>query len=202
MKFTVRFEKILAFTRPDHVLYDLCCDHGLMGLKALLQNQASEVHFVDQSENALKALRLELRVLPNDLQSKAFVHCMPAEDCVLLDQPSDFIIAGVGIQTCISIISAVFPQGLGQHRLIIAPQQKSQVLRKFLMDRNFRLFDETVTVERQRFREIIVVESEGDTIDLYGHRFRTRTDAESLAFVRHLDQYYAEISKKKSIEVK
>lgn len=200
MTFTLRFEKILSFVRPDHVLYDLCCDHGLMGLRALTDNRSSAVHFVDQSENALKAIRKDLSQLSEDLRSKAFVHCMPAEKCVDLDAPGDFIIAGVGIQTCMAIIAALFPHGLGPHRLILAPQQKSQLLRKFLMNRNYRLFDESVTVERKRFREIIVVESEGEKIDLYGHRFRSRGDTDSIAFVQHLDEYYAKIRQKKTAE--
>jgi tRNA (adenine22-N1)-methyltransferase len=197
MRFTLRFEKILSFVRPHHVLYDLCCDHGLMGLKALVDCKSAKVHFVDQSENALQAIRSELKLLPPDLQSKARVHCMPAERCVNLDEPSDFIIAGVGISTCISIISELFPAGLANHRLILAPQQKSQVLRKFLIEKDFRLVDETVTIERQRFREIIVVEAKGEAIDLYGHRFRSRLDADSKAFVQHLTDYYKVIDAKK-----
>ncbi|RYF50344.1 MAG: methyltransferase domain-containing protein [Cytophagaceae bacterium] len=144
MRLTKRMNAIVGYVRPDSTVFDICCDHGLMGLLALAQRNDSEVVFVDQSERALAAVRESLKDLDPSLAARAKVLCTAAETIVVPESPSDFIIAGVGTHTVISIIDHLFSKDLSTHRLILAPQQKSQPLRRYLQKKGWGLVDEHV----------------------------------------------------------
>jgi len=77
-----RIEAILRYIRPGRPLYDLCCDHGLIGLTALLEKGSSKVYFVDQSLNALRPLQNVLAQKSAEIQARAFVIGSPAEHMV------------------------------------------------------------------------------------------------------------------------
>ncbi|MES2745557.1 MAG: tRNA (adenine(22)-N(1))-methyltransferase TrmK [Bdellovibrionota bacterium] len=160
---STRIDKIVSLIRPGHTVFDMCCDHGLIGFGAL--SKVKEVVFVDQSAKALAPLNEHLKSLDRaDLERiKVFVS---AGELVSIAgyESSDFVIAGVGVTTVASIIASLFPEGLSHHRLILSPQQDSQPLRWYLNDRGFGLVDEYVVKERGRFREILVVEAQGSRI--------------------------------------
>ncbi len=183
-----RFATILSCLRPDHILYDLCCDHGRIGLEAL--PQAKKVCFVDQSEEALRALREAIPLLPAEEQRKTEVICSSAEALSLPDEASDVIIAGVGIQTTIAIIAALVPDDLRNHRLILAPQQASEALREYLRKRGWGLIAERVVEERGRFREVIVIEKSGKEVSAYGESFADQDDPVARRFAKHSARYY------------
>lgn len=141
----------------------MCCDHGLIGFGAL--DKAKDVVFVDQSAKALGPLNEHLKTLDRAIleRIKVFVSAGELVSIAGYDS-SDFVIAGVGVTTVASIVAALFPEGLSNHRLILSPQQDSQPLRWYLSDRGFGLVDEYVVKERGRFREILVVEARGAPI--------------------------------------
>jgi len=99
------------------------------------------------------------------------------------------------VQTTLSILDQIFPQGLGGHRLILAPQQKSLDLRLFLRQRGYKLYDEIVIMEKRRFREILILEQEGEDISSFGEKILERQDPLSQAFKSYLETYYEAIRK-------
>ncbi len=190
-----RIELLSGLARPNHVLFDLCCDHGLIGLHAL--KKAKRVVFVDQSENALMSLESTLSALDPASQAKAEVVAKPAEFIdITAYGPSDFIIAGVGVTTIVSILSALFPSGLGEHQLILSPQQDSLPLRWYLREKNYRLLRELAVEERGRFREILHIASEGQEVE---ENFQSEDDESSRAYKAWLNDYRAKIAKSRGV---
>ena len=189
-----RIEKIASLVRPGHTLFDLCCDHGRIGFAAL--SRAKEVIFVDQSANALRAVHEHCETLEASEQARTQIRVSPGE---LLDLsgfgPSDFVIAGVGVTTIVSIISALFPETLGQNRLILSPQQDSLPLRWYLRDRGFGLVEEHVVLERGRYREMLVIEAKGAEV---GEAFVSEEDEEARAYQRWLEAYRQTIAERKA----
>ncbi len=184
-----RIERLSAFTRPGHVLFDMCCDHGLIGLHAL--SRVSKVVFVDQSENALKALHSAIALLEPSEQCRVEVVAKAAEPIDVSPYKSaDFIIAGVGVTTIVSIISALFPNGLGEHQLILSPQQDSLPLRWYLKEKGYGLLDEIAVEERGRFREILHIGAKGRPIE---EDFQNESDACSRRYKSWLKDYREKI---------
>lgn len=188
---SVRFDKIVSLLRPNHTLYDLCCDHGLIGFAAL--SHASRVVFVDQSPPAIQAVFAGVsRLNPADRARTEILVCPGELVDISSERAADFVIAGVGVTTVASIVSALFPKVLGEHRLILSPHQDSTPLRWFLRDKGFRLQSESVVKERGRYREMIVVESNGDVI---GEVYANSSDELSREYIAWLAAYRVQIEK-------
>lgn len=194
---SARLEAILSLVHGDRPLFDLCCDHGQIGLRALERWSLPHLILVDQSAAVMDVLSKRIAQRGESLQSRITLLRQPAETLHLPEEACDIVIAGVGSSSCISIIEGLFESGIKGHRLILACQQKTQDLRLYLQRRQFMLVDEMVVLENGRFREIIAVGAEGSAISLYGERFRSRPDPISQAFMLYLEQYYAKIWDKK-----
>ncbi len=192
-----RIRKLASYVRPDSVLYDLCCDHGYIGLSAWDSRPLQGLIFVDQSANALRALHAELnsRKLTNDPRIK--VRVCSGESIVLRQQPCDIIVAGVGNRTIVTILDKLCPKGLGQHRWILCPEKNSRELRCYLQDKGYGLVAEDVVMDAGRFREILVVEARGAPIHMMGEGFEQRSEPIFQNFVASLRTWHAGIDKKR-----
>jgi len=192
-----RIRRLASFVRPHSVLYDLCCDHGYIGLSAWDRKPLAGLVFVDQSQNALRAVRTSLvkRSLIDDARIQVINDA--AEKIAIDPRPGDFVIAGVGIRTIVTIISELFPQGLGPHRLIICQEKNSFELRSFLKAKAFGLVAEDVVMEAGRFREIMVLEEKGGPIHLMGEGYVGREDAPVQNFVASIRAWHAAVTKKR-----
>lgn len=193
-----RIRRLAAFVRPHSVLYDLCCDHGYIGLTAWDQKPLAGLIFVDQSPNALRAVHEALRERQLSADPRVQVLTALAEHLQIdKERPSDFVIAGVGIRTIVTIIRELFPDGLGPHRLIICPEKNSLELRSFLQTQRLGLVAEDVVMEADRFREIMVLEAKGGPIHLLGEGYAGREDPHVQNFVASLRAWHAEVTKKR-----
>jgi tRNA (adenine22-N1)-methyltransferase len=199
---SARIEAIVQAVRPGIPLYDLCCDHGLIGRKAHERKGSSPVHFVDQSAAVIQRLRERLTPFADRLGRDFLIWESRAEDLPRPTVPSDFVLAGVGIPCTIRILGALFPDGIGPHRLIIAPQQKTPPLRAYLRDRGFRLLSEEVLLERGRFREILVVAAEGQEIAVQAETYAERADPVAQAFFEHLREDRETIARMKGLKLR
>jgi tRNA (adenine22-N1)-methyltransferase len=118
-------------------LWDICCDHGFVGLGAL-RDQFSEVHFVDQVPHIMDTLRTRLEQYPPKTDCKFSLHVIPAE---LIDQDifGTCLIAGVGGLTIKNILSAlIVNQKLKAQRLLLSPHTDELVLVDFISELSFQ----------------------------------------------------------------
>lgn len=192
-----RIRRLASFVRSHSVLYDLCCDHGYIGFTAWDQKPLAGLVFVDQSPNALRAVHeaLHERQLKDDPRIQVLTGL--AERIQIDSRPSDFVMAGVGIRTIVTIIRELFPKGLGPHRLILCPEKNSLELRSFLQMQSLGLVAEDVVMEAERFREIIVLEEKGGPIHLLGEGYTGRRDPHVQNFVESLRAWHAAVTKKR-----
>lgn len=181
-----RIQRLASYVRPHSVLYDLCCDHGYIGLAAWDQKPLAGLILVDQSAHALRAVQQELsrRGLTGDGRVQAIA--LAAENLLIDTRPSDFIMAGVGTKTIVTIMQNLFPKGLGPHRLILSPEKNSNDLRRYLRDRGMGLVTDDVVMDGRRFREIIVIEAKGIAIPCMGEGFADRDDETVRNFIAAL----------------
>ena len=169
----------------------MCCDHGLIGFAAL--PRVSRVVFVDQSSPAIQTVFDRVARLREADRKRTEILVCPGEVVNIRGERSaDFVIAGVGVTTIASIVAALFPGELGDHRLILSPHQDSTPLRWFLRDKGFRLQSESVVKERGRYREMIVVESQGAEI---GETYANTEDELSREYIAWLEAYRQLIAK-------
>lgn len=141
-----RLQTIYDALLSQEEVWDVCCDHGLVGLKALQDSEIPFVHFVDQVPHIIEALPEE---------EKARYYAVPAEE---LDQSlgGTVVIAGVGAYTILSIVQAWESKGILQaKRLILAPQRDPDLVA--LQPRpGYKLIRIELVDERGRERFILI----------------------------------------------
>lgn len=153
---SARLRAFLDEALPGAPLWDLCCDHGLLGLAALGSGRFPKVHFVDSSEAAMKLLAGRL----SD-ETRAGFHLKPAQE-IGEDLTGSVVIAGVGGLLIWKILQALHERGtLKAQRLILGPHRDEV----WLADRlrlgglpSWNLTKEGRVEERGRSRHLLVAE--------------------------------------------
>ena len=121
------------FMQEGLPVWDICCDHGLLGEYALRTKRFPEVHFVDQVPNILqKTQRRLLRF------SEARFHCV---DATALAEPlnGNVVIAGVGGKKIIQILHSSQRRNLLRAtRMILSPHKDRPLIAMLAQDPNWQ----------------------------------------------------------------
>lgn len=126
-KLSERMLLFLSLGIKDKPFWDICCDHGYVGLGALKSN-FSEVHFVDQVPHIMEKIRLRFEQFPPVSEVKYYFHPISAE-WINIDIFGNFLIAGVGGLTIKNIIEPLIENNkLHDDRLILSPHTDEKVL--------------------------------------------------------------------------
>lgn len=138
---------------PGEPVWDLCCDHGKLGARALSSGQFGRVHFVDSAAHLVERLRSFSK------SDNASFYGMPAQ--AVPDPWSGTVVAtGVGGHTLIEILSA--RQGdLGAKRFVLGPHRDEEKLKQWLssdprFSKNYELKCQFSVRERGRERWLFV----------------------------------------------
>ncbi|MBR6007752.1 MAG: SAM-dependent methyltransferase [Clostridia bacterium] len=140
---------------------DVGTDHGKIGVQLLLSGRCDRVIFSDISAPSLeKAKQL---VITKGVADRA-MFCV-ADGLEGLPQQADcIVIAGMGGLNIRDII--IRGRGLaGNARLVLQPNTEHAGLRRYLSENGFRICDERVAREGDRFYVIICAESGGSRLD-------------------------------------
>lgn len=155
-------QSIYDLLLPGKPVWDLCCDHGYMGLNAYKSGSFTEVYFVDQVEHIIARLkeRFEEEHYRAESPSQAYFLPLRGED---VDRPlkGSVVIAGVGAFTIFKIVQSLHTKGLLQaHRLILCPQRDDQKLKEFFHEeQNFGYTfcnEHGDVLERGRVRKLLI----------------------------------------------
>ena len=144
-------------------VYDLCCDHGRLGLSAL--EKGAYVIFNDRERHLVDKVESNLSNHRPELISRARFQVGDASK-INFPEKSQIIIAGVGNKLMEKIISRITPQQ--QCRLLLGVQRRSVELRSWLHGAGWKLECEKLAVERGRYREILQLSRQGHEIEAIG----------------------------------
>lgn len=162
-KLTKRMKCFIDNAIKDEALWDICCDHGYVGIKALETSQFSEVHFVDQVPHIMQRLESLIkqywRIKP---EHKYTLHLMSGEE-LELDVRGTMLVAGVGGLTIKTIVSTLIEKNkLHARRLLLSPHTDEKVLIQYLDDTDFKkiysVTEKILMPEGKRFRPLYVLD--------------------------------------------
>ena len=112
-----RLHSLYELCLPGLPLWDLCCDHGLLGLWALERGAHTEVIFNDAVAHVLTALPAKIAGRPGR------VVCANAED---ISEPllGNVVLAGIGGEKVVKILQAHARRGgLRAKRIAVCPEK-------------------------------------------------------------------------------
>lgn len=165
-KLSPRLDFLFQALLKKQAVWDLCCDHGLLGLAAWQSQQFTEVHFVDQVPHIMADLerrfwqqfQRQTAELQNSTLAKFYQ--LPAEK---IDIPvyGTLVVAGVGAGTIIKILTELQGrQVLLCDRLVLSPHRDIKAFAQFFAQQEslnqFQLHSEKSIDERGRERQIFI----------------------------------------------
>ena len=149
---------------PYSTVWDCCCDHGLLGMSLLKDRGADQVIFVDVLENMMASLADRLaRDFPQDQYSWQ-VRCDDVKNIAVPDADSQlFIIAGVGPHQTIEFIDSLCASVPDRpFDLLICSVHGNYSVREALINQGYKLKDERIICDKNRFYEAIYVSKSAD----------------------------------------
>jgi len=191
MKLDARLEAVLRFARPGAHLFDVGCDHGKLAIAAAERGISASVTASDINSAPLDAAKANASRAGVSL---AFALCdgIPSRalELVKAGAPVDIVVAGMGGENIINMLSAV-PGEAENLRLILLPHSKQPEVRRFLADSGFFFDEEAVIVEDGKIYQIITAKRGGffpltRLEELLGVRNLTYGRPEVLVLAKHL----------------
>lgn len=155
MKSTPRIRAIIEFVDNASTLYDVCCDHGLIGINALVQKKAERVVFIDVSKPSLDKVSINLNKLSTEslAESTRIVHTDAIGFEFENEQRNCLIIAGIGAHLLVKILDN---KTIENQKLILVPHSHFEVLESYL-DVHSMDFTRSTVVEKNRPYPIYLV---------------------------------------------
>lgn len=155
-----RLQLIFSLLKPDLSVWDVCCDHGYIGLRAYESQGFCEINFVDQVPEIMQRLKKHFtdnHWHPSNTTSVQF-HSMAAEQ-ITNEITGNLIMAGIGSYTIARVLTSLTHRQLLQaHRIIICPQNEVVSIDKIknILGAPYSLFEITTVIEKNRKRKIYV----------------------------------------------
>ena len=132
---TARMELLVSLGREGLPFWDICCDHGYIGILALKSQRYTSVYFVDNVEHIIDRLAKLIKISPLDFpKDQAVLIHSPAED-LSLKLFGTVVIAGVGGRTIIKILKSLLLKNLLCAEVVLLSAHTDEaLLSEFIMD--------------------------------------------------------------------
>lgn len=146
-----RMRRIVDFALDGRATWDLCCDHGLIGLWAWLSLDLPEIHFVDRAPGLIADLEQRIgRQLEND---RMFFHARDASKISFGEQACNLFLTGVGFRASQRILAGIDPR-ITPHRVIVSVHAEAEKLPRAMQELGWRFAGATTLEEQGRVRTI------------------------------------------------
>ncbi|TEW52984.1 tRNA (adenine(22)-N(1))-methyltransferase TrmK [Psychromonas algicola] len=200
---------------PYGVVWDCCCDHGLLGFQILANGLVKQVNFVDVVPDIIDRLNTKLKTyshhLPSDVQWQTF--CADVADIPLANsqdlmqaqasgKPQQLvIISGVGGELMIGMLDKLIQRYNGHNiDYLLCPVHHAYKLRNKLVQLDFKLKQEQLITDNQREYELLLVNQlEGRTLSVTGNELWENTKQHQDYLVK-LISHYQRVTKAESLD--
>ena len=191
IKLSKRLRAIVNFCDKNKIIADIGTDHGFVPNFLYEEDYNRKIIATDISLNSLNKA-IEFSELRGNKGKIEHIVCNGLEKIPPVDQ---IIIAGMGGILISKILDKDFEKARQAEKLILQPMQQVDYLRKFLYDKGFKILDEKIVFEDNKFFHIIVanykaIKEEYRDIDLKVSKLlRNRKDKDLIEFLKYLINY-------------
>ena len=157
-----RIQLLASKIQPKGLVYDLCCDHGLIGTYAL--EAGCQVIFNDREPKIIAALEKKLE---SQRKYRGRAWFWTGDAAQLHFKPnSQIVLAGVGNHLIAKVLKNINRKS--NYRIILGIQKRSIELRQQLATGNWLMESEHLVKEQGRFREVLILSQTGGRIPPIG----------------------------------
>ncbi len=136
-------------------IWDIGCDHGLLGLSFLDLPEIQKIHLVDPSSLVIRTLKHFIDAYITERKDFIEIHEKKGQDVVLGPERKLIFIAGMGGKEIDSISENILPYLTREDDLVISPHRDILSLRRKLHQSMFRLDRETLVFEDGQYYQIL-----------------------------------------------
>jgi tRNA (adenine22-N1)-methyltransferase len=149
-----RIQNLVSLVPADtEVVWDLCCDHGLIGQQFL---KTKKVKFVDQVPCITE--RLKQNIKATDIPpSYSVITSSATQVDYKIPNSSTFIIAGVGAVLGIEILNQIEKSLKPNDSCLVSVHKNNLLMRRHLIRNNFKVVIEKLVEDNSQFYEMLLV---------------------------------------------
>lgn len=200
-----RLKTLAGYYHQSHSVWDIGCDHGMLGLSFARTETVKGIHLVDPSSDVIKVLRNKLIDTYITIPDFISIHEIKGQEVILNPESKTVFIAGMGGKEIEKIVQQLIPQLSREDRLVLSPHRNILELRQYLHDSSMGLLEERIFKEDGQFYQFLVLEKREELtkISPYGEEvfrgkigeeykkhlistFKTHQDPLSKAFLTYL----------------
>jgi len=159
IKLPRRLSALAEFISVNAVVADIGTDHGLLPVYLALTGHARQVFASDISESSLDAARrLAAKYKVSD--KITFINA-PGLDGIAQSDTDTIVIAGLGGETIVDILTKTPWQKPLNIKLILQPQSKLYILARFLYNNEYTILQTKTVIDKRRQYTILHVGASG-----------------------------------------
>lgn len=153
IKKSLRLQTIASFVEPGATVIDIGCDHALLPLFLVQQNQVKKAIAADISGEALKQAQRNIKRAQLEKQ----IELRQGDGLAVLkaNEVTTIIISGLGYNKIINILKGEQYKFKGVNQIIIQTNTKPVVIRKYLSKIGFYIEQEAIICEKGIYYLII-----------------------------------------------
>ena len=154
MQISKRIHSLVNLVPADtEVVWDLCCDHGIIGQQFLAHKK---VIFIDQVKSITE--KLSERLKATDIPSQFNIITSSATQIdYKIEETSTFIIAGVGGVLGIEILDQIGDSFKDKDYALISVHKNILKMRQYLIKKDFRVLLESIVQDNSQFYEMLLI---------------------------------------------
>ena len=156
MHLSLRLKTLASYYHQSKFVYDIGCDHGLLGLSFRERPSVEGIYLVDPSIDVIRTLKTNI---DSYITMKDFIHVLHSkgQEVVLTPGSNTIFIAGMGGKEIQDILKHLLPQLSVEDRVVISPHRNILELRAWLSESAFNLEEETSLFEDGQYYQILAL---------------------------------------------
>ena len=159
IKLDERLSACAEFVREDAILADVGTDHAYLPTALILEGKIKKALACDVNEKPLKSASATVK--ENKIQDSVALRLCDGLCGIKSDEFSDLVIAGMGGELIINILSACSYIKDKRYNLVLQPMSKAYDLRVWLCQNGFEILDEKVAVQNKKIYTVINAQFNG-----------------------------------------
>ncbi len=165
---SARLNALRSYHQKQKNIWDIGCDHGLLGLSFRSEEEVESIHLVDPSAPVISELQKRLKD-SYITKGKLFIHHEHGQKLIIETDSNCIFIAGMGGKEIGEIIIHLLPSLDSTSRIVISPHRKILELRALLGKLPLALVQEELVFEDGQFYQILcLMKGEGPRVHPYG----------------------------------
>lgn len=153
IKLSKRMEANAAMISPSDTFCDVGCDHGYLSIYLVQKGIVKKAIAMDLREGPLEHAKINVEA--NDLEDKIELRLSDGVDKLKKDEADSCLIAGMGGNVTIHILTEGKAKIASLKELVLQPQSEIEEVRRYLSANGFLIIDEDMVLEDNKFYPII-----------------------------------------------